>query len=114
MKQVEDYINLPYIAIATTDEGVDGKTYYRAEHPQLPGCMSHGATQEEAFANLAEARRLYIQTLLDLGRDVPVPVVSTITTYSADSSFMVIPMVAVEPVVETTIPSVIDMAKQAA
>jgi hypothetical protein len=80
--------------------------------------MSHGATLEEALNNLTEARRLYIQTLLELGRDVPVPAVTTIQTYSSDSSFILIPEEIYWPVaevkVETTLPSVIDMAKQAA
>lgn len=117
MSKVEDYINLPYIALVTIDQGVDGKSYYRAEHPQLPGCMSHGVTQEEALNNLTEARRLYIQTLLDLGRHVPVPAVTTIETRSSSSTYLLIPnevwAVAV-PDVESTLPSVFDMAKQAA
>lgn len=61
MKELADYFSLPYMTYIIPDEGVDGKAYYRAEHPQLPGCMSHGQTPEEAFKNLADARRLYIQ-----------------------------------------------------
>jgi len=34
-----------------------------ARHPQLPGCMSHGLTTDEALANLAEAAELYLAAL---------------------------------------------------
>ncbi len=112
MNRVEDYIGLPYTTLVTPDEDIDGTPCYRAEHPQLPGCMSHGATQEEAITNLAEARRLYIETCLELGRDIPIPAVSTIQTYSSDSSFMTIFYPAVK--LDSTLPSVVDMAKQAA
>jgi hypothetical protein len=39
--------------------------------------MSHGATVEEAIANLELAKRLYIETLLSKGVDVPLPVAAT-------------------------------------
>lgn len=34
-----------------------------AECPSLPGCISQGATREEAIVNIREAIRLYIATL---------------------------------------------------
>lgn len=34
---------------------------YVAQHPELPGCMSHGATPQEAVCNLADARALYLE-----------------------------------------------------
>ncbi|MCA9912544.1 MAG: type II toxin-antitoxin system HicB family antitoxin [Anaerolineae bacterium] len=51
----------------------DGEEGYVAFHPQLPGCISQGDTSEEAIENLADARVLYIETLLQDGLSVPQP-----------------------------------------
>lgn len=39
--------------------------------PDLPGCVSTGATQEEALASIAEAMRGHIETLREHGEPVP-------------------------------------------
>ncbi len=44
-----------------------------AEVPDLPGCLSDGATQEEAFANVRGAIVSWIEAAEDLGREVPPP-----------------------------------------
>ena len=44
-----------------------------AEAPQLPGCMAHGATQEDALREMNEAIRLWIDTSRELGDPVPEP-----------------------------------------
>lgn len=44
-----------------------------AEVPELPGCMAHGNTQEEALANVKEAIRLWIDTAKEFGDPVPEP-----------------------------------------
>lgn len=41
--------------------GEDG--YWVAEVPSLPGCISQGATRDEAVANIKEAIELYIEVL---------------------------------------------------
>ncbi|MBP1778876.1 MAG: hypothetical protein H6Q86_4887 [candidate division NC10 bacterium] len=46
-------------------------SYWVAECPSLPGCISQGATREEAIANIREAIRLYIATLEE--DKLPVP-----------------------------------------
>ncbi|MDP1808934.1 MAG: type II toxin-antitoxin system HicB family antitoxin [Actinomycetota bacterium] len=48
----------------------DGR--YSAYVPALPGCHSWGATLEEARANMAEALRSHVASLLDHGDSVPV------------------------------------------
>jgi predicted RNase H-like HicB family nuclease len=49
--------------------GEDG--YWVVECPSLPGCISQGATREEAIANIREAIRLYIAALQE--DKLPVP-----------------------------------------
>lgn len=44
---------------------------YAALVPSLPGCTSQGKTREEALANVREAIRGHIETLRQLGREVP-------------------------------------------
>ena len=44
-----------------------------AEVPELPGCMAHGATQEEALGNAKDAARLWLDTAKEFGDSVPEP-----------------------------------------
>ncbi|WP_116653943.1 type II toxin-antitoxin system HicB family antitoxin [Pelagibacterium sediminicola] len=41
--------------------------------PDLPGCMSDGATPEEALANVQDAIAVWIEAARDMGRNVPSP-----------------------------------------
>ncbi len=72
-EDVKEYLALPYVIEVIPEVCTDGSLCYRAYHPELPGCMSHGLTPEEAVENLSEAKFLYIQTLLDKGLTVPKP-----------------------------------------
>ncbi|HWA92445.1 MAG TPA: type II toxin-antitoxin system HicB family antitoxin [Rhizomicrobium sp.] len=42
-----------------------------ASVPDLPGCMSDGATREEAARNIADAIAAWIEEATRLGRPVP-------------------------------------------
>ena len=44
-----------------------------AEVPELPGCMAHGSTQEEALAHANEAIQLWIDSAREFGDPVPQP-----------------------------------------
>ena len=44
-----------------------------AEVPELPGCMAHGDTQEDALASIKEAMRLWVDTAREFGDLVPEP-----------------------------------------
>lgn len=44
-----------------------------AEVPELPGCVAHGATQEQALANCKDATKLWIDTAKEFGDPVPEP-----------------------------------------
>lgn len=41
--------------------------------PDLPGCMSDGASPEEAVANVQDAIATWIEAAYDLGHDIPTP-----------------------------------------
>jgi len=47
-------------------------SYWVAECPTLPGCISQGRSKEEAIANIKEAIRGYIAALQE--DNLPVPV----------------------------------------
>jgi predicted RNase H-like HicB family nuclease len=49
--------------------GEDG--YWVAECPSLPGCVSQGATREEAIQNVKEAIEGYVLSLKEDGLPVP-------------------------------------------
>lgn len=44
-----------------------------AEAPELHGCIAHGATHQEALANVKDAIALWIDTAVESGRDIPQP-----------------------------------------
>jgi len=46
---------------------------YLIEFPDLPGCMSDGATPEEALRNGADAVECWIEAMREAGRPVPEP-----------------------------------------
>ncbi|MEI7934736.1 MAG: type II toxin-antitoxin system HicB family antitoxin [Chlorobiaceae bacterium] len=44
-----------------------------AEVPELPGCIAHGTSQEEALAHVNEAIQLWIDTAKEFGDPIPEP-----------------------------------------
>lgn len=44
-----------------------------AEVPELPGCMAHGATSQDALAQAQEAIQLWIDTAREFGDVIPEP-----------------------------------------
>jgi antitoxin HicB len=46
---------------------------FLATAPDLPGCMSDGATPEEALSNIQDAIAVWIEAARDLGHAVPKP-----------------------------------------
>lgn len=62
-----------YSIYVVPDETTDGSPCYLAYHPELQGCMSHGATVDEAVRGLHAARELYLATLQELGQPIPAP-----------------------------------------
>jgi len=67
------YLSLDY-PIMINKEIDEGKTYYVAEIPELPGCGAHGETIDAAMKSMDEARRLWIEGSYEKGIDIPEPV----------------------------------------
>jgi len=44
-----------------------------AEVPELPGCMAHGQTPNEALTNCQDAMNLWLDTAKQFGRPIPEP-----------------------------------------
>jgi len=44
-----------------------------ADVPELPGCMAHGISQDEALSNAKEAIQLWIDTAREFGDPIPEP-----------------------------------------
>lgn len=70
--EVKDYMELPYNYIIQPISDESGKYYY-ARVLELDGCQSDGDTFDEAYENLREAMKGYIETKLENGMSVPVP-----------------------------------------
>jgi len=49
----------------------DETGWYTVEVPSLPGCISQGATIDEAMANIQEAIALHIESMIAHGEEVP-------------------------------------------
>ncbi len=69
-KTLEHYLSLSYPIELIPDE--DG--YWFAQIPLLPGCMTQGATRNEALEMLDEAKALWLETALSEGIEIPEPV----------------------------------------
>lgn len=52
-----------------TTEGIE----YVAEIPELKGCIGSGNSYEEALEELLENKTVYLETLKDLGKEIPLP-----------------------------------------
>ena len=44
-----------------------------ADVPELPGCVAHGASHEEALRNAQDAVALWLASASELGRSIPQP-----------------------------------------
>ncbi len=51
----------------------DEDQVFVADVPELPGCMSHGDTHEEALREAGVAVSLWLDTAKEFGRAIPEP-----------------------------------------
>ncbi len=68
-KTPEEYLKSPYARILIPQE--DG-TFF-AEILEFPGCFAQGTTPEEAFQNLEQVAKSWIESALDQGQAIPQP-----------------------------------------
>ncbi|MFN4274516.1 MAG: type II toxin-antitoxin system HicB family antitoxin [Aliihoeflea sp.] len=61
-----------YIVMISPLSQQDGGGFL-ATVPDLPGCMSDGATPEEAYQNAQDAIGMWMQAARDHGRTIPKP-----------------------------------------
>lgn len=73
MKNINDYLDLPYNFIVQPIKDESG-VYFYARVLELDGCQSTGETFEEAYENVKEAMKGWIETKLESGFEVPLPV----------------------------------------
>lgn len=73
MKKIEEYINLPYNYIIHPVNDESGQYFY-ARILELDGCQSTGETFEEAYENIKDAMKGWIETKLEAGYEVPLPI----------------------------------------
>ena len=71
MKTLQHYMSLPYQQTVTLEDCTDGTRCYVARLTELPGCESHGMTPDEALDSLEDAKRLYIESMIEDGIEPP-------------------------------------------
>ncbi len=69
----EELASRPYQIELQAYETLDGQTYFFGRVPEMPGCVSDGATEQEAKANVKSAMVDFIYFLLEDGLAVPEP-----------------------------------------
>ena len=72
MKNLNYYLNLNYEIKMRKLTNEEGSGWF-AEIPLLAGCMSDGDTPEKAIININDAKKCWIETGLEMGRDIPGP-----------------------------------------
>jgi antitoxin HicB len=68
-KTLDYYLSLPYPILLIPDE--DG--FWFAKIPLLKGCMTQGASREEALAMLDEAKIGWLELALERRQPIPEP-----------------------------------------
>ena len=68
-KDLNYYLSLPYPIELIPDE--DG--FWFARIPLLEGCMTNGDSREEALRMIDDAKQLWLETALQVGKTIPEP-----------------------------------------
>jgi antitoxin HicB len=69
---LEYYLNLPYTIILERWDDGDG-TYWVARVAELPHCLIHGDTPEQAIKEIEEVKNDWIKSNLKRGLNIPEP-----------------------------------------
>ena len=73
MNKLDHYMALPYTPYTAYEKDCDGQKIWSAWVEELPGCETHAATKEEALIDLEDAKRVYMEGLLERGVSPPLP-----------------------------------------
>jgi antitoxin HicB len=73
MRTVEDYLRLPYRIVLTHDKDEDGNEGFVASVDELSGCLSQGASPEEAVRGIYDAMAGWVSVAVEDGLDIPEP-----------------------------------------
>lgn len=76
--RIEELLKRPYRKVIRGD-AVEG---FLGEVPELPGCLTAGATEAEALMNLREAMAVWFESALIDGAPIPEPHGNPIPSYS--------------------------------
>jgi predicted RNase H-like HicB family nuclease len=71
-KDLGYYLSLPYTVTVKRGTG-DGAEYWIARVLELPHCMTHGATPEEALRDIEDAKQEWLKSNLEAGLPIPEP-----------------------------------------
>jgi antitoxin HicB len=71
--EIQAYLDLPYAIELVFDRAEDGAEGWVAEVEELPGCISQGATPEDAVSRIRDAMEGWISVALEDGIEVPRP-----------------------------------------
>ena len=69
-RTVGEYLAAPYSRMVIPDP--DSGTF-TARVREFPGCVSQGATVDEAYANLESATEAWLEAALEMGQEIPQP-----------------------------------------
>jgi len=69
-KKIYEYMNRKYRFEIVEDEDEGG---YVISYPDLPGCLSSGATIEEAIKNGEDAKKEWFYSMLEDDQEIPEP-----------------------------------------
>ena len=70
MRTLIDYLKLPYRMEIVEDQAEGGDT---VSFPELPGCITCGETIESALKNAEDAKKTWLEAVLEDGGEVPEP-----------------------------------------
>lgn len=70
MKTIDYYMCLPYRLEIIPDPDEGG---YVARYPELPGCITSGETLESAVENAADAKKAWIEAVIEDGTEIAEP-----------------------------------------
>jgi predicted RNase H-like HicB family nuclease len=70
---LRDFLSIPYLLEAEAVETAPGQWLVRVAYPELPGCSAEGPVVEDALRELERRRIEMIVSLVQAGREPPVP-----------------------------------------